>query len=149
MNAELNFEQTAKMPYRYLPSTFRLYTPALARRIACKTPRTRLFTTASTSRPYTFHLGASWAGKPEDPALEAKIPFPPDTLIGAWRDRTLMHPKSVKSVDAGEDFFFVQQVRFLELQFVAFFAIYPLTHCEGTTYLRVTFLSDFRCGTDQ
>ena len=45
-----------------------------------------------------------------------------------------MHPKGVKSVDAGEDFFFVQQVRFLELLFVAFFAIYPLTHCEGTTY---------------
>jgi len=119
VNTELNFDQTTKtmlvLPYRYLPSTFRLYTPALARQIARKTPRARHFTavsTPTTSRPYTFHLGVSWAGKPEDPALEAKIPFPPDTLIGAWRDRMLMHPKSVKSVDAGEDFFFIQRVRY-------------------------------------
>jgi len=38
------------------------------------------------------------------------VPFPPDTLVGQWRDKMLSHPKAAKSVDAGEDFFFIQEV---------------------------------------
>ncbi len=65
-----------------------------------------------TSRPYAFHIGASWAGKVNrDFDQSFKVPFPGDSLIGSWRDKLLSRPKAVKSIDAGEDFFFVQEVR--------------------------------------
>lgn len=65
-------------------------------------------------RPYQFHIGCSYAGKPEDPNEKLrKVPFPPDTLIGGWRDRMLAWPKSMPFKNAGEDFFFVQEVRTL------------------------------------
>lgn len=111
--ASVRCAHTTDMP----PSVFTLYRPSLARQISRRTSRSRFLSTAVTdsehapSRPYTFHIGASWAGKPQDPTLAPKVPFPSDTLVGSWRDKTLKHPKSVKSVDAGEDFFFVQQVR--------------------------------------
>lgn len=63
-------------------------------------------------RPYQFHIGCSYAGKPEDPNEKLrKVPFPPDTLIGGWRDRMLAWPKSMPFKNAGEDFFFVQEMR--------------------------------------
>ncbi|KDR81603.1 hypothetical protein GALMADRAFT_59131 [Galerina marginata CBS 339.88] len=72
-------------------------------------------------RPYTFHIGASWAGKPPHAKDMKKVPFPPDTLIGAWRDRTLgwkgkgsENRATQMVVDPGEDFFFVQEVRFIK-----------------------------------
>jgi protein phosphatase PTC7 len=70
-----------------------------------------LSTVTSLSRPYAFHIAASWAGKPNrqlDPRFQ--IPFPSEGPIGSWRDKTLSRPKAVKSVDAGEDFLFVQEV---------------------------------------
>ncbi|KAJ3527828.1 hypothetical protein NMY22_g9636 [Coprinellus aureogranulatus] len=84
---------------------------------------TRLFATTTTAepiyssnnrrharRPYEFHIGCSYAGKPEDPTEKLrKVPFPPDTLIGGWRDKMLAWPKSVPFRSAGEDFFFVQE----------------------------------------
>lgn len=105
-------------------SALRICAPALARRIVCKQGRTRLLSTSTATyqasvvpspRPYTFHLGASWAGKPEDPTLAPKVPFPPDTLIGSWRDKMLDRKKRAKSVDAGEDFFFIQEVRIVTI----------------------------------
>jgi hypothetical protein len=116
-------------PYRYLSPAFRIYRPSLARQIARRTPRARFLTTSSptgpqpeptllTQRPYTFHIGVSWVGKPQDPNLMKKVPFPPDTLIGSWRDKMLQWPKKAKSVDAGEDFFFVQEVRQYSLLFL-------------------------------
>lgn len=39
------------------------------------------------------------------------MPFPPDSPIGAWRDRTLAWPKAVKDTHIGQDFFFVQDMR--------------------------------------
>lgn len=46
-----------------------------------------------------------------------KVPFPRDTLIGAWRDKTLRWNNQSKDKgkagiprDPGEDFFFVQEV---------------------------------------
>lgn len=101
-------------------TSLRVCAPALARRIIWKQGRTRLLSTSTSTyqasvvpsrRPYTFHLGASWAGKPEDPTLAPKVPFPPDTLIGSWRDKMLDREKRAKSIDAGEDFFFIQEVR--------------------------------------
>lgn len=72
----------------------------------------------NVQRPYTFHIGASWAGKPEyEPSQPFKIPFPSDTLIGTWRDKMLSKKKAVKSADAGEDFFFVQEVSITFLSF--------------------------------
>lgn len=66
---------------------------------------------SSILRPFTFHIGASWAGKPADHTKVPKVPFPPNTLVGAWRDHTLSRKKAVRSHDAGEDFFYVQEVR--------------------------------------
>jgi protein phosphatase PTC7 len=65
---------------------------------------------SSMTRPYTFHIGASWAGKPADSNKIPKVPFPPESLIGNWRDKTLSLPKAAGTKDAGEDFFFVQEV---------------------------------------
>ena len=95
---------------------FRAYNPALARQVARKARALRSYHSHDAERhppvprPYTFYVGASWAGKPNDPAQRAKVPFPPDTLVGQWRDKMLSHPKAAKSVDAGEDFFFIQEV---------------------------------------
>jgi hypothetical protein len=76
---------------------------------------TDLIHTASNhhvKRPYEFHIGCSYAGKPEDPTDKLrKVPFPEDTLIGGWRDKMLAWPKGVPFNTAGEDFFFVQEVR--------------------------------------
>ncbi|KAF8077955.1 phosphatase 2C-like domain-containing protein [Lyophyllum atratum] len=62
---------------------------------------------AGPPRPYAFHVGASWAGKP-GPAEPLQMPFPADSPIGAWRDRMLAWPKASKSTHIGQDFFFVQ-----------------------------------------
>jgi hypothetical protein len=63
-------------------------------------------------RHYRFHIGVSWAGKPLDPSPGPKqqYPFASDSLVGAWRDKTLSRLKAVVSKDAGEDFFYVQEV---------------------------------------
>ena len=107
------------LPFSCLMS---IYSFILGRHILSKTPRSRLRfysnfsipqihpTTPPTPRPYTFHIGASWAGKPDDDSKKIKASFPPDTIIGTWRDKTLSRPKAVRSRDAGEDFFFVQEV---------------------------------------
>lgn len=85
-----------------------LYKPSLVRQIMRKTPRFRSLATLAP-RPYTFHIAASWAGKAEHGRIR-KVPFPPDTPIGAWRDKMLSRPKPVYNHDAGEDFFFIQEV---------------------------------------
>jgi hypothetical protein len=97
-----------------------IYSLIIRRHILSKTHRSRLRLYSSSSippihattasRPYTFHIGASWAGKPDDNPIKIKAAFPPDTVIGTWRDKTLSRPKAVRSRDAGEDFFFVQEV---------------------------------------
>jgi hypothetical protein len=85
-----------------------LYKPSLVRQMLRKTPRFRSLATLAP-RPYTFHIAASWAGKAEDRRIR-KVPFPQDTPIGVWRDKMLSRPKSVYNHDAGEDFFFIQEV---------------------------------------
>jgi hypothetical protein len=68
---------------------------------------------ATMHRAYRFHIGASWAGKPPDPIhhpLTESPPFPADSVIGKWRDDTLSRTRTIMSNDAGEDFFFVQEV---------------------------------------
>lgn len=66
---------------------------------------------SSMPRPYRFHIGASWAGKPPEPGPRRRyVPFASDSAVGAWRDHTLSRPKSVPGKDAGEDFFYVQEV---------------------------------------
>jgi hypothetical protein len=84
-------------------------------------------TTSSIARPYTFHFGVAWAGKTTDTSeRELFVPFPPDSPIGVWRDQNLSRwqrtnlaawrPKNLKT--PGEDFFYVQEVRFsLSLSF--------------------------------
>ncbi|KIY70893.1 protein serine/threonine phosphatase 2C [Cylindrobasidium torrendii FP15055 ss-10] len=74
------------------------------------------FSTASSPRPYKFHLAASWAGKPtvEEKKPIKRVPFPADHPIGKWRDQMLTRkPGTATEVwypNAGEDFFFVQEM---------------------------------------
>ncbi|KAJ3779317.1 phosphatase 2C-like domain-containing protein [Lentinula raphanica] len=71
--------------------------------------------------PYTFRIASSWAGKPstgEDRATD-DLPFPLESPIGRWReemlDRSIGPRKKHRGKDwvedAGEDFFFVQEMR--------------------------------------
>ncbi|KAG5642190.1 hypothetical protein DXG03_003428 [Asterophora parasitica] len=84
----------------------------MARAILRKQPwRIPARTMASApSRPYKFHIGASFAGK-TSPKGPLQMPFPEDGVVGAWRDHTLAWPKGVRSTDCGQDFFFVQDMR--------------------------------------
>lgn len=88
---------------------------AMARLIARKR-RLPVLTSRNAStlpRPYKFHIGASWAGKPAEPGPKPKmlhVPFSAESTIGSWRDSTLSRPKMVASKDAGEDFFYIQEV---------------------------------------
>ncbi|KAF5391391.1 hypothetical protein D9757_001899 [Collybiopsis confluens] len=71
--------------------------------------------------PYIFHIATSWAGKPslgEDQVTDT-LPFPLESPIGRWREDMLnrvIGPKKKRRgkdwpLDAGEDFFFVQEMR--------------------------------------
>ncbi|KAL0581748.1 Protein phosphatase 2C 7 [Marasmius crinis-equi] len=69
---------------------------------------------SSLARPYRFHIAASWAGKPESARGKriVQVPFPPESVIGRWRDQTLNGAKNKRRMfnsDAGEDFFFIQE----------------------------------------
>ncbi|EGO18572.1 hypothetical protein SERLADRAFT_443910 [Serpula lacrymans var. lacrymans S7.9] len=71
------------------------------------------WTSSIMSRPYKFHIGASWAGKPEEDPQAARLqaPFPASSVIGKWRNEMLARPKGVVSKDAGEDFFYITNMR--------------------------------------
>ncbi|KAI0320103.1 phosphatase 2C-like domain-containing protein [Amylostereum chailletii] len=80
-------------------------------------PPSLLVRHASTNlpRPYRFHIGASWHAKPGDRAMrKVASPFPADHPIGKWRDESLTRGKGKGSpaVGPGEDFFYIQDVRF-------------------------------------
>ncbi|KAH7889705.1 phosphatase 2C-like domain-containing protein [Phlebopus sp. FC_14] len=67
---------------------------------------------ATLSRPYTFHIGVSWAAKPPDPQVRRlNASFPPDSLVGKFRDEMLASRNATASKDAGEDFFFIAPMR--------------------------------------
>jgi protein phosphatase PTC7 len=84
--------------------------------VAAATDLTYTTTSHHVRRPYKFHIGCSYAGKPEDMAVRLKkVPFPEDTVIGGWRDKMLAWPKGVPFNTAGEDFFFVQEVRIVSI----------------------------------
>ena len=73
----------------------------------------RFQSTVPLPRPYKFHIGAGFAGKPAHPHHSTgKEPanFPSGSPIRTWRDNTLQRQKSVQSTSAGEDFFYVQEV---------------------------------------
>lgn len=92
------------------------HSSAMARLIARRTRHPFLIPSRNTSslpRPYKFHIGASWAGKPAEPGPnhnQLQAPFSAESTIGSWRDSTLSRPKIVTSKDAGEDFFYIQEV---------------------------------------
>jgi len=78
-------------------------------------PSTRHVSSSSLPRPYRFHVGASWAGKPPDPKdgrgkLKSSS-FSADSPIGAWRDHVLSRPKGTAGTHIGEDFYYVQEMR--------------------------------------
>ncbi|KAI0647028.1 protein serine/threonine phosphatase 2C [Trametes meyenii] len=68
---------------------------------------------SSLPRPYRFHVGASWAGKPHDPRgpRVKSNPFPADSPIGQWRDLMLSRPNAPAGNHIGEDFFYIQDMR--------------------------------------
>jgi hypothetical protein len=66
------------------------------------------------TRPYRFHIGASFAGKKSlfgDEAAKPKRDFSPSSPIYIWREEQLNWKKANGAKTAGEDFFFIQQVR--------------------------------------
>ncbi|PSR74921.1 hypothetical protein PHLCEN_2v9455 [Hermanssonia centrifuga] len=74
-------------------------------------PSTRAY--SSLPRPYRFHTGASWAGKPAHPQ-DRKLnvePFSKDSPIGRWRDHVLSRPNGNGRMHIGEDFFYIQEMR--------------------------------------
>ncbi|KAI0273621.1 phosphatase 2C-like domain-containing protein [Gloeopeniophorella convolvens] len=67
---------------------------------------------SSMPRQYRFHVCANWAGAPPEHTMKKRgTPFPPDSPVGVWRDRSLTWPRSGFSKTPGEDFFFVQEMR--------------------------------------
>jgi len=100
-------------------------------------PRMQNQRLSTVTRPYAFHIGVSWAGKPHQTSDSGfKIPFPSDGLIGSWRDQTLARPKAIKSTDAGEDFFFVQEVRLLMLScYICGVVSIFLSRCRTAQYV--------------
>ncbi|KAI0030825.1 phosphatase 2C-like domain-containing protein [Vararia minispora EC-137] len=86
---------------------------ARALRRRTKLPRSRASSSTPMLRPYKFHVGASWLAKPADSAVrKSASPFPSDTVIGRWRDKTLSSGSHASSsTGAGEDFFYIQDMR--------------------------------------
>ncbi|KAK7467165.1 Protein phosphatase 2C 7 [Stygiomarasmius scandens] len=78
-----------------------------------------LYSTLEPNHHYRFHVATSWAGKPDSVADRGmiKVPFPKESVIGRWRDHMLSRDISGRgnkmrlAKDAGEDFFFVQEMR--------------------------------------
>ncbi|KAI5124507.1 hypothetical protein M0805_003031 [Coniferiporia weirii] len=72
---------------------------------------------SASPKPYKVHVGASFAGKPpesRDPRARRRKPivdFPVDSDISQWRAETLSRQKAFPSRDAGEDFFYIQEMR--------------------------------------
>lgn len=84
-------------------------------KLASRTRRTTPCFTRSVStlpRPYRFHTGASWAGKPPDPTSRKvnTAPFTRESPIGRWRDHVLSRSNANGGRHIGEDFFYIQEV---------------------------------------
>ncbi|VDB82957.1 unnamed protein product [Peniophora sp. CBMAI 1063] len=71
------------------------------------------YASSDATRPYQFHVGASWLAKPADRATRKNTtPFAPESPIGKWRDETLtLGGPSSSRKGAGEDFFYIQDMR--------------------------------------
>lgn len=70
-------------------------------------------TTQVYPRPFKYHVGISFAGKAADAELRVARQngrFSETSPIGQWRDLQTNVKKDVDSKDAGQDFFYVQQV---------------------------------------
>lgn len=82
-------------------------------------------------RPFTFHIATSWAGKPSmgDDRVTDDQPFPLESPIGRWREVMLDRDIGLKKKrrgkdwvqDAGEDFFYVQEV--CKLHYISWLSI--------------------------
>ena len=67
---------------------------------------------STTQRPFKFHVGVSFLGKPQqrDDKYTPGQVFP-DGPLKEWRDNALAWSKGLLSTSAGHDFYFVQDVR--------------------------------------
>jgi len=67
---------------------------------------------STTQRPFKFHVGVSFLGKPQqrdDKYTQGQV-FP-DGPLKEWRDNALTWSKGLLSTSAGHDFYFVEPVR--------------------------------------
>jgi protein phosphatase PTC7 len=82
-------------------------------RISLKRSSRSYATNAPTiARPFTFHIGASFVGKPAHPDDKPiKNPGFPEGALKKWRDETLAWPKGLQTAHPGHDFFYVQEAR--------------------------------------
>src|ERR1700761_4573879 len=98
----------SKTPYAFISSSRR-----------CIRQYTKTPFISSFPRPFKFHFGVSYAGKPADSDLvqaRQRGRFAATSPVGKWRDNMLkQRNKSVQSADAGQDFFYIQEVRACKL----------------------------------
>ena len=104
----------------------------------------RHLSVAIPRRPYGFHMGVSFAGKPPlDEFDKTKHPsFPSDSAIAKWRDESLQWPKGLLSTNAGHDFFFVQEVNELAFRDLPFL-------CRPELNRSFLLCLSIRCGTSR
>ena len=111
-------DQTLFLLSMRLSTSIRCSTKAIAR-YSYASSSSRALSTANPQRPYTFHMASSWAGKPVERDTFKKTPFTPTSPIGRWRDKMLTRKAGSSTEiwypDAGEDFFFVQEVRLVNI----------------------------------
>src|ERR1700722_2864582 len=79
-------------PIIYRPSLYSLIATKFNR--ADRMPFSRRISSV-VQRPYKFHIGTSWAGKPLERGKRLRVPFASDSAVGAWRDKTLSRRKGV------------------------------------------------------
>jgi hypothetical protein len=102
------------------------------RRSTAAHPRRLTLSASLPVRPYAFHIGVSFVGKPDegDELLHAhpriSKPFPTTHPVVPFREEMLAWKKEVPSNSAGQDFFYAQEVRRLSLPLLRHG---PLLHC--------------------
>jgi hypothetical protein len=111
-------------------ATLLLLSPSMFARSIARPLAARVGTTtrcmSTVLRPFRFHVGASWAGKPPEPMpsrrrrkgasspREQQQGFAPDSNIGRWRTSMLSRfAVGAKGRELGEDAFYVGDVRAL------------------------------------
>lgn len=102
---------TTKSSSRLISSTRRATRPRRSS-IELSSSTRRRNSTLAPARPFTYHIGASFLGKPveNDEVVLQSTPFPDTHPVVGFRDKMLSWRREIPSDTAGQDFFLVQEV---------------------------------------